>query len=76
MEDVLIRFRLIGEEAEAIKNLSAQNLRRPTEQVRFIIRRELERRGLLQCEAGDADRPGLEVNDDRQLCCAACANRH
>lgn len=64
MEDVLIRFRLIGEEAEAIKNLSAQNLRRPTEQVRFIIRRELERRGLLQCETAEAGRPSVGVNDD------------
>jgi len=48
MEDVLIRFRLVGEEAQAFREFSRQELRKPNEQVRFIIRRELERRGLVR----------------------------
>lgn len=47
MEDMLIHFRLVGEEARAFREFSRQELRKPNEQVRFIIRHELERHGLL-----------------------------
>lgn len=51
MEEVLIRFRLIGEEARALRALASEELRQPREQVRFLIRRELEERGLLPNES-------------------------
>lgn len=45
-DEVLIRFRLIGEEAKALKAWAADELRRPTDQVRYLLRRELEKQGL------------------------------
>lgn len=50
MEDVLIRFRLIDSEARALNKLAAQELRHPRDQVRFLVRAELERLGLLPVE--------------------------
>ena len=47
MEEVVIRFRLTGEEARALCDLAAEEWREPRDQARFILRRELERRGLL-----------------------------
>jgi hypothetical protein len=44
-EEVLVHFRLIGEEARALRKLAFQECRRPTDQVRFILLRELERLG-------------------------------
>ncbi|MCP4542609.1 MAG: hypothetical protein GY832_36265 [Chloroflexi bacterium] len=49
-DGVLIRFRLIGDEAQAMNKLSVQESRRPRDQVRHILRQELERRGLLPKE--------------------------
>ena len=59
MDDVLIRFRLVGDEAQALLRLSANEMRRPTHQVRFMLRRELERRGLLHIN-GDVQTPAPE----------------
>ncbi len=44
-----IRLRILLEEPEyaAIEKMAEQDFRNPTEQARFILRQELERRGLL-----------------------------
>lgn len=47
MNDVLIRFRLVGQQAEALTRWAASKLRSPADQVRFVLMTELERRGLL-----------------------------
>jgi hypothetical protein len=47
MDDVLIRFRLVGDEARALRELSVRELRSPRDQVRLILRKELERLGFL-----------------------------
>ena len=46
-EGIVIRFRLEGAEAEALRTLSAAEMRNPRNQTRFILRRELVQRGLL-----------------------------
>ncbi len=51
MNKVLIGFRLTGDEATALMALSARELRDPSDQVRYMLRAELERRGLLKAEA-------------------------
>jgi len=51
MDEVVIRFRLVSNEARALRRLSAEELRHPRDQVRYMLRRELVQRGLLQ----DAD---------------------
>jgi len=55
MEKVLIHFRLVGVEAEALRRLCAAELRRPRDQARHILRTELERRGLLRCVCASED---------------------
>ncbi len=50
-EGVLIHFRLVGDEAEALRTLSAAEMRNPRDQTRFILRRELAHRGLLPTDA-------------------------
>ena len=49
-EGVLIRFRLIGREAQALRRLSADELRNPRDQVKHVLLRELMQRGLLPTE--------------------------
>ena len=44
-DQVFIRFRLIGQEAQALKAWAADELRRPTDQVRYLVRRELAKLG-------------------------------
>lgn len=51
MDELLIRFRLLGEEARALRELAAREDRRPVDQVRHIVRRDLEYAGLLQPDA-------------------------
>ena len=59
MEDILIRFRLIGDEAKALCKLSAIETRKPRDQVRHILREALEQRGLLESErVTEADQQG------------------
>jgi hypothetical protein len=48
MNDVLIRFRLVGDEAQALVQWSSNELRSPQQQVKYVLRREFERLGLLQ----------------------------
>lgn len=62
MEEVLIRFRLVKDEAQALQQLSSAELRNPREQVRYILRRELERRGLLPASVNP---PVLETRRER-----------
>ncbi|MBE7469630.1 MAG: hypothetical protein DPW09_17830 [Anaerolineae bacterium] len=47
MEQLLINFLLMGEEAKALRKLSLSELRKPVEQVRWILRKELEEKGYL-----------------------------
>jgi hypothetical protein len=51
MSDILIRFRLFGNEAEAFRKLSSKEFRSPREQAHYIIRQELARRGLLPADS-------------------------
>jgi hypothetical protein len=46
MDECLVQLRLIGEEATAFKRLCALEVRRPSQEARFLIVRELEKRGL------------------------------
>ena len=59
-----VTITLQEEEKDALLVLAEQEKRDPRRQAALIIRQELERRGLLQCDAGDAHRPGLGVDDD------------
>jgi len=45
-DQVLIHFRLFGKEAKALKAWAADERRRPTDQVRYLLRRELEKQRL------------------------------
>jgi hypothetical protein len=65
MEDVLIRFRLVGDEARALLGLSTEELRHPRDQVRFLLRGELKRRGLLQLSDEVTNKEEEEESDDK-----------
>jgi len=54
MDEVLIRFRLVGNEARALRDLCAKELREPRDQARLLLRQELKRRGLLTTEPAPA----------------------
>lgn len=58
--DVLIRFRLVGQEAKALLAWAAAEHRHPREQVRFLLQREFRRRGLLPPTNKPADEPAQE----------------
>jgi hypothetical protein len=47
-EDVLIRFRLAEDAVRALYAVSAQEMRKPHDQVRYMLIRELERLGWLR----------------------------
>lgn len=51
VKDIMVRFRLSGDEAEALEKLADVEFRLPREQVRFLLRQELVRRGFLNAEA-------------------------
>jgi len=55
MDEVLIHFRLVGDEARALCELSARELRKPRDQVRLALREELHRRGLLPARTISSD---------------------
>ena len=38
LDDVLIRFRLVGDEATQLKALALREMRKPTDQVRYMVR--------------------------------------
>jgi len=48
VEEVLIRFRLTGAEAKALRELSASEYRHPRDQARYMLREALAERGLLE----------------------------
>lgn len=61
MADILVRFRLVGDEAEALEKLAGAEFRHPRDQVRFLLLQELSRRGLLNSAMfGQDERNGLE----------------
>jgi hypothetical protein len=66
VDEVLIRFRLVGTEAQALQALAVQEVRKPREQVRYILRQELARRGLLNTSPAT---PGQEerMNDAERI---------
>ena len=41
LDQVVISFRLVGDEAKALRAWSTRELRKPTDQVRYLVRREL-----------------------------------
>ena len=51
MEEVSIRFKLVGDEAFALKTLAHSEIRHPTDQVMFITLCALRARGLLPDDA-------------------------
>lgn len=61
-DGVLIRFRLVGDEAEALRELSALEMRTPRDQTRFILRRELERKGLIPGDRCEGNSQEVQVN--------------
>ena len=48
MEDTLIRFRLVNDEAQALRRLSINEARRPVDQARYILRQRLIELGYLR----------------------------
>ena len=80
--DVLIRFRLLGGEARALRRLSVEELRNPRDQVRHILLGELEKRGLLSpidphqarvSESRICSRCGASYGS-ADLCCPGCGH--
>ena len=65
-EEILIRFRLFGSEAQALRQWSAEELRRPRDQVRHVLLTELLRRGLLSSDARQPVANRQEVRNDAQ----------
>ena len=57
-DEVLIRFRLVGDEARALIAWSTRELRSPRDQLRWLLRNELEQRGLIT--------PTLQCSEDRK----------
>lgn len=64
MDEVSVRFRLVDEEAVALRKLADRERRRPTDQVIFLTLEYLRVCGLLantedeeQCRGGSADGP-------------------
>lgn len=46
-DDILIRFRLVGSEANGLRRMALDEVRRPRDQIRYLLREELKARGLL-----------------------------
>jgi hypothetical protein len=62
MDECLVQLRLTGEEATAFKSLCALEVRRPSQEARFLIVRELEKRGLTINEGGESGNTTAEVD--------------
>ena len=63
MDECLIHFRLIGDDATAFKALCAQDMRKPSQEARYLVMCELARRGPTpvapdRAEARDSDGAG------------------
>lgn len=53
-EEILIRFRLVGDEAQALRTWASEELRKPRDQLHYILRQELLRHGRLpECCSDD-----------------------
>ena len=64
MEDeVVIRFRLVGDEARALRVWSTEQVRRPRDQLLHILRKELMRQGYLAADRNQVNQPGQEARD-------------
>lgn len=63
---LMIRLQIILNSAEgaALTRLANQELREPRDQIRLIVRRELERRGLLVSQTQSAEQ-GAKDGDDK-----------
>ena len=62
-EDVTIRVRFVGDEARALRELSSREVRKPNQQTRYLILRELKRLGLLEPDEEQESRDNLmDVN--------------
>lgn len=62
-DEVVIRFRLIGDEAVALRKWSAEELRNPRDQLRHILRQELNQRGLLPSDGDQTGEQGQRAAD-------------
>jgi hypothetical protein len=60
-DDLLIRFRLVGDVARALRAVSACEMRRPHQQARFFIKSELERLGWLE----PSQKPGASATNEQ-----------
>jgi hypothetical protein len=61
MDECSVQLRLIGATATAFKRLCALEVRRPSQEARFLIVRELEKRGLT---INEADPPSAVAGAD------------
>ena len=57
MDECLIHFRLSGDDATAFKTLCAQDMRKPSQEARYLVMCELARRGLTPHPADRACAP-------------------
>jgi hypothetical protein len=57
---------LTSEEKEVLQALSAESLRWPREEIRYLIRKEGKRRGLLPIEQHETERDQQITVSDRQ----------
>ena len=50
MREIKIQFVLVGEEAIYLRQICNQEVRRPVDQVRYLLKKEFERRGYISPE--------------------------
>lgn len=70
MSDLLVRFRLVGSEAEALEKLADQEFRHPKDEIRYLLRQELVRQGLLNSEVleqSSGEQDGTEKSMGREV---------
>ena len=67
MDECLIHFRLIGDDATAFKALCAQDMRKPSQEARYLVMCELARRGLIPAvsDAAISAAPAARLNPSR-----------
>ena len=56
---------LCEDERDALVRLALLELRTPSDQIRFVLRAEFERRGLLVAQAGDSIKPSSQSGGAR-----------
>lgn len=62
MDEVPIRFRLVGDEAQGLRLMAVEELRTPRDQLRLLLRKELHRRQLLRPPGGGETAENEEVD--------------